>query len=233
MSVAFRILALVCATLALAACERSASYRYKLSLSLDTPNGVVTGYNIVEVRAFGVSIPASGVMSKVTGEALFLDLGPGRRPLVALLTRKYPPLIPRPGADWQYTWGEKDPAAVVNRLYTGDRKLSHYLDTIEGFSKFRGPRPIPTFDLPDIVTFADINDPHSVIAVDPDNLAATLGAGVSWRSATIEVTDEPLTTGIEAKLPWVKDTNEAFAVTNAESFDHSLSVLNFKKKDNF
>jgi hypothetical protein len=40
-----------------------------------------------------------------------------------------------------------------------------------------------------LVTFADTNDPTSVMLVDPNNLSATLGPGVSWRSMTLEATD--------------------------------------------
>jgi hypothetical protein len=40
-----------------------------------------------------------------------------------------------------------------------------------------------------LVTFADTNDPKSVMLVDPNNLSATLGPGVSWRSMTLEATD--------------------------------------------
>jgi hypothetical protein len=53
------------------------------------------------------------------------------------------------------------------------------------------------------VTFADIKDPKTVIEVDPNNLQATLGPGVSWNEITLESTDAPITTGIRAKLPWI------------------------------
>ena len=87
-SVAFRFCVFLCAGLALGGCGRSASYRYKLTLSLDTPDGVKTGFNVVEIDAFDVIIPARGIGHKPAGQALYVDLGPGRRPLVALLTRK-------------------------------------------------------------------------------------------------------------------------------------------------
>ncbi|MGX4768983.1 hypothetical protein ACWAUC_04155 [Bradyrhizobium guangdongense] len=53
------------------------------------------------------------------------------------------------------------------------------------------------------MTFADINDPKSVIEVDPNNLPATLGQGINWNEITLEMTDELITTGIEKKLPWL------------------------------
>ena len=41
-------------------------------------------------------------------------------------------------------------------------------------SGLRGKRPLTTDELPDLVTFADVNDPKSVQRVDPNNLEATL-----------------------------------------------------------
>lgn len=41
----------------------------------------------------------------------------------------------------------------------------------------------------------DINDPNSVREVDPANLAATFGPGVSLKRITLEIRDEPVTEG--------------------------------------
>jgi hypothetical protein len=68
----------------------------------------------------------------------------------------------------------------------------------------RGPRQITPADLPDLVTFADISDPSSVIEVDPNNLQATLGSNVTWNEIILESTDEPITKGLRAKLPWIE-----------------------------
>jgi len=57
--------------------------------------------------------------------------------------------------------------------------------------------------LPDLVTFTDINDPKSVIEVDPNNIQATLGSNLAWNEITLESTDEAVTEGIEARLPWL------------------------------
>jgi hypothetical protein len=58
----------------------------------------------------------------------------------------------------------------------------------------RSPAPI-------CQAFTDVNNPKSIMLVDPYNPGATLGPGVTWRSMTIETTDEPLTEGFEKKLP--------------------------------
>jgi hypothetical protein len=54
-----------------------------------------------------------------------------------------------------------------------------------------------------LVTFADESDPTSVALVDPDDLAATFGEGTALRRITIELTDEPVTTGIKERLGWL------------------------------
>jgi hypothetical protein len=53
------------------------------------------------------------------------------------------------------------------------------LDEVKATGKCGRPVAITPADLPDLVTFADTNDPKSVMLVDPDNLNATLGRGVS------------------------------------------------------
>jgi hypothetical protein len=74
-------IAIVCLALALAGCGRSASYRYKRTLSLDTPDGVKTGFNVVQIDYWHVDFPMAGEPHKTLGQGIYLDLGPGRRPL--------------------------------------------------------------------------------------------------------------------------------------------------------
>lgn len=192
------------AGLGLGGCSMLPSFRYKLTLAVATPEGVRSAFNVVEISHGAVIFPNSGgIMTHARGEALYLDLGPGRRPLVALLTRD----VGEKHREPKRTWGEVTPFRVLARVY-GERfavtdgygNKGSYLGII---AKHRGAKEITTNDLPDLVTFADVTDPKSVMAVDPGDLAATLGPGVSWHRLTIEITDEPLTTGIEKRLGWV------------------------------
>lgn len=41
----------------------------------------------------------------------------------------------------------------------------------------------------------------SMLAVDPADFAATFGPGYALRRITVQITDDPVTTGIEQKLP--------------------------------
>jgi hypothetical protein len=177
------------------------SFRYKLAFAVETPDGIKTGFNVVEVSHRSVSIPASGTMTRARGEALYLDLGPGRRPLIALLSG------PRDRrGDGTLHWGEMSPFEVLARLY-GEPFKDYGTNNanILKLVRYRGPKPVVPSSgfLPDLVTFANVLDPKTVMLVDPNNIGATLGPDVKWHKITLEITDEPLTTGIEAKLPWL------------------------------
>ena len=85
---------------------RNPTYRYKLTMSVDTADGVMTAFNVVEVEQVWV-YPDEGVISRTRGEALYIDLGPTRRPLVVLMTRKF--RIPG-DRRLRGLWGEADHA---------------------------------------------------------------------------------------------------------------------------
>ena len=63
-------------------------------------------------------------------------------------------------------------------------------------------------ELPDLVTFKDINEPLSVQMVDPDHLEDTLGPGISWTAMSVEITDDPVVFDIETKLPLLVKLHE-------------------------
>lgn len=66
------------------------------------------------------------------------------------------------------------------------------------------PVPVPSTCLPLMVTFADIVDSKTVNRVDPDDLAASFGAGVRLKAVTLTVAEEPVTEGkVEAVLGWL------------------------------
>jgi hypothetical protein len=226
MTVALRIVVALCVVLALTGCGRSETYRYKLTLSLATPDGVKTGSNVVELHYFEVSIPARGEMHDTRGQALYLDLGPGQRPLIALLTRIRRDDEVAPNMD-MYRWSEDSPSLVLVKVcFGGDEGLDWIEVAIQFNKRCRRPLPITTADLPDLVTFAEVNNPKSVMFVDPNNLAATLGPGVSWRSMTLQVTDEPLTKGIDEHLPWVRGYDPNIQISGVMPFDPLKNYIN-------
>lgn len=199
LSGAFRLAVLVCVALALAGCGRSASYRYKLTLSLDTPEGEKSAFNVVEVHYFDVSMPMRGIMHESKGQAVYVDLGSGRRPLIALLTV---PTAGLPGMGPR-RWFFKEPIGIIADHCDDLKRLQDIIDVVEKMDECEAPISIEIADLPDLVTFADVNDPKSVMLADPRNLSAAFGPGITWRSITLQATSNPIVTGIDKQLPWL------------------------------
>jgi len=79
-----------------------------------------------------------------------------------------------------------------------------YLDEL---NRLKPKGELPLKDLPVLVRFRDPKDPTSVELVDPLNIAASFGSSVTLTRASVEITDDPVTKGIEARLPWLKSSN--------------------------
>jgi len=194
-----RMAAVLAIVFTLAGCAKSESYRYRLTLVVNTPDGIKRASTVGEVVFWDVSIPARGTMHKLRGNALYLDLGPGARPLVALLTHRH-----HAGYDDAIRWSsEAGPDTRLLMQLFGEKPSDDFMNDVPRIAAKRGSRRLARDKLPDLVTFANVNDPGSVIEVDPNDLQATLGQGISWNEITIEVVDEPATKGIEQKLPWI------------------------------
>jgi len=86
-------------------------------------------------------------------------------------------------------------------------------DRVQGMTRGQWLREIPLQTesvtltgalIPILVTFDDITMPETVRLVDPADLAASFGPGVSLKTVTLEITDEPVAEGrVEAILGWL------------------------------
>ena len=193
---------------ALSGCgQRSETFRYRMAVEIETPQGLRTGSSVIEVRVTetGDNAPvfpeASGVSSRVRGEAVVVDL-PNGKVLFALLRAPghvgdaaglpYAALDPpRPKGNYDFV-RQTQAMQKMERVAVLPRTLPPLAHLPERSA------------YPTLVTFGDIADPTSVELVDPDNLAATFGEGTALRRITIKITDDPVTTGIEERLEWLE-----------------------------
>lgn len=76
-------------------------------------------------------------------------------------------------------------------------------EDVDRLRHVQGRKELAFGNLPMLVRFDNLNDPASVKLVDAGNLAASFGSGVSLLRATIEITRDPVTKQIEARLPWL------------------------------
>jgi hypothetical protein len=178
--------------------DKAPDYRYRLTVEVETPEGVKTGSSVIEVRQSIGRTTMDGfgeqIYLRIRGEAVAVDLPDGRT-LYALL---------RSGGDVEW-------AARVIPLLSPDAKDDNSLDD---FLLLEGKQELPrrwtaqgpfnnVSAYPMMVTFGDLADPTSVELVDPDDLAATFGESVKLKRITAELTHDPVTTGIDERLGWL------------------------------
>ncbi len=179
----------------------SGSWSYKMTVEIETPEGIKTGSAVRKVSVIRSGILTSQMLPtvKLKGEAVVVDLG--ARGVVFALLKGY-----KVGADY----GADIPAYMFNpeRAYMSSKGIAH-MSQLKGESKVLDPEWYPQF-----VWFRDINDPKTVenllemesdgrssptFTIKKDHFAEAFGAGVKLREVTIEMTDEPVTWGVVEK----------------------------------
>ena len=194
--------------------DETPDYRYRLTVEVETPEGLKTGSSVIEVNtsvAGRNSIPVPGTVShRVRGEAVTVDLG-ARGVLFALLR-----------SDDNFDWAKNvvyRVASKVPRVRDAEGRLdsdgdfeAQFAAMLEHREPIELPRTFPNRGhlkdqpaRPMLVRLADIADPSTVQRVDPDDLAAGFGPGVKLRRITVQLTDDLVTTGIEQRLTWLPD----------------------------
>ena len=171
-------------------------HKYRLTVEVETPEGVKSASGVMSVH------PDRGYSRRghtsTKGDAVFVDLGGGKN-LVALLAH-IDGTLDLDGMNY-----------VALRAYkAAGRNVS-----FNEMSRMTGTVPVTGALIPVLVTFAVSGDPASALTVPPDDLAAALGKGFRLRGISAEAVPngvwpldfggalgDPVTRGIEAKLPW-------------------------------
>lgn len=191
----------------LAGCGLVKSYRpfrYRLTVEVDTPQGLRTGSSVIEVTAGEVGTTLGGASASARGEAVAVDIAPDRTLFVLL--RSEASSAWAAGIMSGVTPKPDDPSLSPN-----DRFAAHIEAVRANWKLNIVPRwfpPVrgigePVTGYPIMVRFRDTRDPKTVERVDPDNMPASFGSGVTLRRLTVQLTDDPVTTGLEKRLPWL------------------------------
>jgi hypothetical protein len=190
------------------------TYRYRLTVEVDTPEGLKTGSSVIEVatRVAGkMAIPSPGAVShRVRGEAVAVDLGNAgtlfallrsdadsewASRVLFLLARTVPyDEVKALGDDAMFDLRFKDMMSL-QAVHVLPR---HFRDLPPTGKVKTAPTAYPM-----LVRFGDITDPKTVAKVDPDNLAVSFGKGIALKRITLERTEDSVTTGIEKRLGWM------------------------------
>ncbi len=180
-------------------------YRYRMVVTVETPEGLKTG-SAVRQGNFeeGSGRPASWAV----GEAVMVDLG-FRGVLFAQI----------------------DNSNIGDGVsYTAKRDLSGFgkKDTPVGTRWVLSPE-----DYPELVMFTDVSNPKTMQRLlersgnswgrEPvkitDHFEEMFGAGVKLKEITLEITDSDVTTVIEKKLPWLSCGSQEKNYTHGQIFD--------------
>lgn len=161
------------------------TWHEKITLTVGTPQGdiVASSVQLAGVRSHSIGQVTASDGRYLKGEAVVLQLpkNTGSKYLFALL---------------------KDRGSIYDfyplELRDFKKNPMDYLNS--------GPLELNTRQYPMLVTFNNIDDPKSVREVDPDDIAATFGAGYVLKSIALDITREPITQGkLENVLGWLEN----------------------------
>ncbi len=192
----------------------SATWRYKLTVNVETPEGMKSGSTVreVHVQDFFIQLPESHPSHDLKGEAVVVDLGKRGVLFAPMDTNDYMTV---------YNVFPMEPGGGGGAT----RKGFIYYTFLKA-----GPKDLTPEQYPRLITFKDITDPrtvelvfdagyekrhvdegngrgHSVneFVIRSNNFEKLFGKGVKLHSITIEMTDEAVTWGIEKWLPWLNE----------------------------
>jgi hypothetical protein len=174
------------------------TYRYRLSVEVETPDGIRSGSSVIEVRYETFpEINGRSHISRVFGEAVFVDLAQGKN-LIGLLAAG------PSGEDVDY------PGRIVFLAFNLDGNDS---DTPKRLPQLRGKRDLDIYHsslyevkkrfLPTFVTLPDLANPGTVRVAPFGLFDEIFGASFKLRTVAIEMNADPITQGIENKIPWI------------------------------
>lgn len=165
------------------------SWRYKMTVSVETPEGIKTGSAVREVSVTDNPkiTPETIPHIEVKGEAVVVDLG--KRGVLFALMRNYR------GSNYAFN---------ISYLTIGGNLSPEgirFLQNATGKKAVLEPKRYPM-----LVMFKDIKDPKTVTpilefgpdgSIKADHFEELFGKGVKLKEISIELTDEPVTWGIE------------------------------------
>lgn len=181
----------------------SATWRYKMTVTVETPEGIKTGSVVRETRVqrqIRIGDCCSG-SAGTAGEAIVVDLD--KRGVLFGLTEELDPV-----------------SRIFSKFPPATREGMEYYSHLKGAKASLLQKK---YNL-QFVMFKGIKDPLTVEAVDIDNLSTTFGKGVHIKDFTIETTDEPVTHGVvDTYAPWLRVIGGNYINGSNISFSNDLS----------
>jgi hypothetical protein len=180
-------------------------HKYRLTVEVETPAGIKSASGVMVV------VPDRGHSrsghTSTRGDALFVDLCGGKN-LLALMAHP----------DKSLDLDGMNYLALRAYVAAGRRASFNEMSRMTGVVPVRGEL------IPVLATFGDPADPGTMRAAPPDDLETALGKGIHLHGVTVEVVPngfwpldfggalgEPVTRGVQTKLPWWNKPNDPAA----------------------
>lgn len=219
----------------------TSSYRYRMIVEVEAPDGIRTGSAVHEISASenAIKLPDSAwAWVSFRGEAFPVDLGGGKA-LFVLVTSSDPAeesLIPavQSALDPDYQRGGPGNLATAKKMAGSWSKQTGVLAPTH--TVMRVDRPF----YPLLVRFRDERDPTTVEEVKPDDLAGVFGAGYRLRKITVETTSDDVTEAIIKRLPWLIENRKPrerslagklpLSIVDRSNFSEAIGYHSFKRE---
>lgn len=167
-----------------------ATRNYHITIEIETPEEVKSGSAVRQIvisNRFALNPDIPSVHYRVRGEAVIIDLD-DRGYVFALVG-----------------WGPEAFRSALPYQSNDLREVIKYYNNFEN-----GTQAVLEKIYPRLVMFDDLNDPMTVKGVDRLKMDEVLGEGVTFKRATIEITDDPMTRRIEKILPWLLEIGRGY-----------------------
>lgn len=217
--------------------DSSASWRYKMSVAVETPEGLRIGSAVREVNVVIKPQRYSegyNIKTHLNGEAISVDLG--TRGVLFVLLKGY---------GLQENYGSDIPFYAFPGPPGRTKEGLEYYSHLNNIKATLTPPYYPM-----LVMFKDRKDPKTVTSVldleihqtnpltytvTADNFEKLFGKGVRLKSIMIEMTDAPISGGIENWLPWLPEHYKGYLdgqlTGGGPEFSNTLHYGNFKSGD--
>ena len=154
------------------------SWNYKVTVTVETPEGIITGYSVRKMTATknfmgGTLFPR--IKRSFTGEAIIVDLGT-RGILLSLLNRNVYKEFLETFTSWEPITKE---GLIASKLDVG---------TIKELNPSEYPR---------MIALKNVDVEKQLININGVNLEEAFGLGVELKSIELEITNEPITRNID------------------------------------
>ncbi|MGV8997661.1 MAG: hypothetical protein ACOH12_11995 [Parvibaculaceae bacterium] len=175
------------------------SHRYRLTVEVSVDGVAKAGSSVIETQ--WLHRPTFGIFSRwgstVLGQAAYIDMGKYGTMLVML--------GPDPSSRDYATAEVMAMRALGSAQARSKNGYPISLETLKDFSRVTGRAELHEGHFPKLIWFSDITDLKTGKFVLPQDFETVIGPNVHFIGATVEITTDPISSGLNKKLPFLYD----------------------------